>query len=195
MIAAKQPLYFSLGRKFRGLIEYLYRFKCEGISQMKQALKLNKPVSINSDLIARILALCNGEDNEIAIMATVACELYHEVNGFDWVGFYRVVGPDLLKIGPYQGRHGCLVIPFARGVCGAAASERKIKIVDDVTKFDGHIPCSKTTRSEIVIPCFDQNGDILGVLDIDSDQLAFFTKQVADDLDRLMRELFSSAGG
>lgn len=81
------------------------------------------------------MALCNGEDDEIAIMATVAGELYHNVNGFDWVEFYRVVGPSLLKIGPYQGRHGCLVTPFARGVCGAAARDQKIKIVDDVKKL------------------------------------------------------------
>ena len=62
-------------------------------------------------------------------MATVAGELYHDVNGFDWVGFYRVVEPRLLKIGPYQGRHGCLVIPFARGVCGAAARDKRLKLL------------------------------------------------------------------
>ena len=157
---------------------------------MKQTSKLNKSELINLALTARILALCNGEDDEIAIMATVVGELYHGVNGFDWVGFYRVVGPDLLKVGPYQGRHGCLVIPFSRGVCGEAARDQKIKIVDDVKKFDGHIACSDTTRSEMVIPCFDQNGELLGVLDIDSDQLAFFTKQDANELDHLMRKLF-----
>ena len=146
---------------------------------------------INSDITARVLALCNSEDDKIAIMATVAGELYHGVDGFDWVGVYRVVGPDLLKVGPYQGQHGCLVIPFARGVCGEAARDKKIKIVDDVKKFDGHIACSETTRSEMVIPCFDQNGELLGVLDIDSDQPAFFTKQDADDLDQLMRKLFT----
>ena len=157
---------------------------------MKHTSRLNKFGLINSDLIARILALCKGEDDEIAIMATVASELYHYVNGFDWVGFYRVVGPDVLKIGPYQGRHGCLVIPFARGVCGAAARERKIMIIDDVKKFDGHIACSDSTRSELVIPCYGPDRELLGVLDIDSDQPAFFTKQDADDLDQLMRKLF-----
>ena len=159
---------------------------------MKQTSKLNKRGLINSDLIDRILALCKGEDDEIAIMATVVGELYHDVDGFDWVGFYRVVGSDLLKIGPYQGQHGCLVIPFARGVCGAAARDQGIKIVDDVKKFDGHITCSDTTRSELVIPCFGQNGKLLGVLDVDSDKPAFFTKQDADDLDLLMRKLFAS---
>ena len=157
---------------------------------MKQTSKLKKPELIHSDLTTRILALCDGEDDEIAIMATVAGELYHDVNGFDWVGFYRVVGPDLLKIGPYQGRHGCLVIPFARGVCGAAARDQKIMIVDDVKKFDGHIACSDSTQSELVIPCFDKGGKLLGVLDIDSDQSAFFSKQDAHELDQLMRKLF-----
>ena len=76
---------------------------------------------IRPDLIARIHALCEGEDDSIAIMATVSAELFHAVDGYDWVGFYRVVAPNLLKIGPYQGGHGCLAIPFDRGVCGAAA--------------------------------------------------------------------------
>ena len=153
---------------------------------MKQTLELKKLELINPDLIARILALCDGEDDEITIMATVASELYHEVNGFDWVGFYRVVRPGLLKIGPYQGRHGCLVIPFARGVCGAAARDRKIKIVDDVSKFDGHIACSDSTQSEMVIPYFSQTGELLGVLDIDSDQPSFFTKKDVNFLGKFL---------
>ena len=159
---------------------------------MKQTSKLNELELISSDLTARILTLCNGEDDEIAIMATVASELYHDVKGFDWVGFYRVVSPDVLKIGPYQGQHGCLVIPFARGVCGAAARDQKIKIIDDVEKFDGHIACSDSTRSELVVPCFGPDGELLGVLDIDSNQPAFFTEQDADNLDQLMRKLFTS---
>ena len=157
---------------------------------MKQRSKLNKIALIKPELIARMLALCDGEDDEIAIMATVAGELYNNVDGFDWVGFYRVVRKDLLKIGPYQGRHGCLAIPFNRGVCGAAARDQKTIIVDDVKNFEGHIACSDSTQSELVIPCFGQNEELLGVLDIDSDQPAFFKKQDADDLDQLMRKLF-----
>ena len=71
----------------------------------------------------RIRAVCEGEDDAVALMATVACELYHAFDDFDWVGFYRVTAPDLLKIGPYQGGHGCLVIPFARGVCGLPGTD------------------------------------------------------------------------
>ena len=74
-----------------------------------------------TDLSARIRALTHGETDEVALMATLACEIHHADDRFDWTGFYRVTQPELLKIGPYQGGHGCLVIPFSRGVCGAAA--------------------------------------------------------------------------
>ncbi len=157
---------------------------------MRQTSKLSRLEVIAPGLTARIFELCDGEDDVIAIMATVAGELYHAIDGFDWVGFYRVVGKDVMKIGPYQGGHGCLLIPFARGVCGAAARLQKIHIVDDVNKFDGHIACSDSSKSELVIPCFGVNGELLAVLDIDSDQPAFFTKQDADYLDWLMRKLF-----
>ena len=98
------------------------------------------------DLAARIRALCESETDEVALMATVACELHHSDDRFDWTGFYRVVGPELLKIGPYQGGHGCLVIPFARGVCGAAARTGQVQIVPDVEAFPGHIACSSSRR-------------------------------------------------
>ena len=148
--------------------------------------------SVPADLIARIYALCEDEDDLIAIMATVSAELFQAVEGFDWVGFYRVVAPNLLKIGPYQGGHGCLVIPFDRGVCGAAARKGAIQLVDDVDLFEGHIACSSSTKSELVIPCFNQSGQLLGVLDIDSNQPYFFTWQDADQLDQLLRQLFQN---
>ncbi|HRM76422.1 MAG TPA: GAF domain-containing protein, partial [Paracoccus sp. (in: a-proteobacteria)] len=69
-----------------------------------------------TDLAARIRALIHGETDEVALMATLACEIHHSDDRFDWTGFYRVTQPELLKIGPYQGGHGCLVIPFSRGV-------------------------------------------------------------------------------
>ena len=139
-----------------------------------------------------IAALTAGEDDLIALMATIACEVHHSDDRFDWTGFYRVVGPELLKIGPYQGGHGCLVIPFDRGVCGAAARKGAIQLVDDVDLFEGHIACSSSTKSELVIPFFDQSGQLLGVLDIDSDQPHFFTWQDADQLDQLLRQLFQN---
>ena len=99
-----------------------------------------------TDLSARIRALTHGETDEVSLMATLACEIHHSDPRFDWTGFYRVTGPELLKIGPYQGGHGCLVIPFARGVCGAAARSGQVQLVPDVDAFPDHIACASSTR-------------------------------------------------
>ena len=123
---------------------------------------------------SRIAALIEGESDEVAIMATVACELHHAFEAFHWTGFYRVVKPGLLKVGPYQGGHGCLVIPFGKGVCGAVAATGTLLRLDDVHAFPGHIACSSTTVSEIVVPVFDRTGALRAVLDIDSDEPAAF---------------------
>ena len=112
---------------------------------------------IDSDLILKIHAICAGETDHVTLMAVVAGELFHAVDGFDWVGFYRVAAPGVLRLGPYQGGHGCLMIPFDKGVCGAAARNRHTQIIDDLYQFDGHIPCAASTQSELVIPVFDRN--------------------------------------
>ena len=143
------------------------------------------------DVKQRLFALCDGEADKIAIMATISSELFHEFDGFDWVGFYRVTEPELLKIGPYQGGHGCLTIPFARGVCGAAARTKQTQLVKDVHDFEGHIACSSSTLSELVIPVFNKAGDLIGVLDIDSDQPDFFTPEDARDLEEILADLFA----
>ncbi|MCR9147556.1 MAG: GAF domain-containing protein [Rhodobacteraceae bacterium] len=140
---------------------------------------------------ARIIAsLTDGERDDVALMATVVCELHHADDRFDWTGFYRVVAPDLLKIGPYQGGHGCLTIPFARGVCGVAARTGEVQLVDDVDAFPGHIACASSTRSEIVLPVRDAAGDIIAVLDIDSDQPAAFDDRDVEGLSRIMDDVF-----
>jgi GAF domain-containing protein len=125
-------------------------------------------------VLSRIRSLIAGESDEVAIMATIACELHHSDPRFDWTGFYRVTEPGILKIGPYQGGHGCLTIPFSRGVCGKCAREAKTQLVDDVNAVPDHIACSSTTRSEIVVPVLDPHGNVRAVLDIDSDQAAAF---------------------
>ena len=142
------------------------------------------------DLVARIYALCEGEDDVIAKMATISCELYHAIDGYDWVGFYRVTEPQMLKIGPYQGGHGCLTIPFSKGVCGAAARLATTQLVDDVNAFEGHIACSSATQSELVLPIFDKTGAVMAVLDIDSNKPAFFSSDDAAVLETLMAALF-----
>ena len=142
-------------------------------------------------LAARIAALSEGEDDQIALMATLACEIHHSDARFDWTGFYRVTAPDMLKIGPYQGGHGCLVIPFSRGVCGACARSGQAQIVDDVDAFPGHIACASSTRSELVLPVRDSSGALIAVLDIDSDQPAAFSRADAEALQAILDAVFA----
>ncbi|SES95250.1 GAF domain-containing protein [Paracoccus homiensis] len=143
-----------------------------------------------TDIAARIRALTEGETDEVALMATIACELHHSDDRFDWTGFYRVTAPELLKIGPYQGGHGCLVIPFSRGVCGAAARTGQVQLVADVDAFPGHIACASSTRSEIVLPVFGKGGRLIGVLDIDSDRPDAFNEADAAALKDILDDAF-----
>ena len=142
---------------------------------------------------ASIIALTEGETDAVALMATVACELHNAHDFADWTGFYRVVAPELLKIGPYQGGHGCLVIPFSRGVCGAAARTGQIQNVPDVDAFPGHIACASSTRSELVLPVWNGAEKLLGVLDIDSDTPAAFTPEDEAWLAHLLYQVFEKA--
>ena len=142
-------------------------------------------------LAERIAALTQGETDTVSLMATVACEVHHSDDRFDWTGFYRNVGNDLLKIGPYQGGHGCLVIPFSRGVCGAAARTGQVQLVADVESFDGHIACATSTRSELVLPVWDKDGALLGVFDIDSNLPDAFGDEDAGALAAILASVFS----
>lgn len=144
------------------------------------------------DLSRNISALTHGETDEVALMATLACEIHHADDRFNWTGFYRVTAPELLKIGPYQGGHGCLVIPFGRGVCGAAARTGQTQLVPDVDAFPGHIACASSTRSELVIPVFAGNNRLIGVLDIDSDLPDAFTSEDADRLKDILDATFGA---
>ncbi len=145
-----------------------------------------------AELDQRLSALCDRETDPIALMASIACEVYQGDDRFDWVGFYRNMGSQTLKIGPYQGGHGCLDIRFDQGVCGAAARTRNIQSVADVNSFAGHIACASSTKSELVIPVVNGANALLGVFDIDSDQPDAFTDLDAHALDRLLRKLFSA---
>ena len=142
-------------------------------------------------LVKTIAALTEGETDEVALMATLACEVHHADDRFDWTGFYRVVAPELLKIGPYQGGHGCLQIPFSRGVCGAAARTGEVQLVADVDAFPGHIACASSTRSELVLPVWNGQGALIGVFDIDSDQPDAFDQQDADQLSEILQQVFA----
>ncbi|MEM8978342.1 MAG: GAF domain-containing protein [Pseudomonadota bacterium] len=141
-------------------------------------------------LAKTLAALTDGETDEVALMATVVCEVHHADARFDWTGFYRVTEPNLLKIGPYQGGHGCLVIPFDRGVCGAAARTGEVQLVADVNAFEGHIACAASTQSELVLPVRNGAGHVIFVFDIDSNQPAAFTQEDADELSKILDEIF-----
>lgn len=151
-------------------------------------------MQVDYGAMAKVIAsLTEGESDVVALMATVACEVHHSDTRFDWTGFYRNVGDEVLKIGPYQGGHGCLVIPFSRGVCGAAARTGQVQLVADVAAFDGHIACASSTRSELVLPVFDGTGALLGVFDIDSNQADAFDAQDADGLALILAAVFGRA--
>jgi len=150
------------------------------------------PISVDyQDLGARLEALCDGETDQIALMASIACEVFHSDDRFDWAGFYRNIGGNTLKIGPYQGGHGCLTIPFSKGVCGTAARTGLTQLVRDVDAFEDHIACASSTKSEIVVPVFNQHHSLLAVFDIDSNQPDAFTETDARQLEKLLAVLFA----
>jgi GAF domain-containing protein len=140
--------------------------------------------------------LAGGLD-EVAAMATFAAVLHQGLGGrASWTGFYRLVRPELLRIGPYQGSVGCLEIELGRGVCGTAALERRSQLVPDVHRFPGHIACDASARSEVVVPVFDPGGRLVAVLDLDSHRPAAFDEVDVEELEALVEKLapFFEAG-
>ena len=131
----------------------------------------------HDEVYQRITSILDGEDDWVTAMATVACELHNAFDHYHWTGFYRTTSPGLLKIGPYQGGHGCLVIPFDKGICGDAARTGETQDVPDVHARPEHIACSSSTNSEIVVPVKNANGEVVAVLDVDSDDYAAFSPQ------------------
>lgn len=138
-----------------------------------------------AQLHSHIIAVLSGIDDDIAGMATMSA-LIHHAFGHLWTGFYRVVEPRLLRVGPYQGTLGCLDIELGRGVCGTAAAEGRTIVVPDVQRFPGHIACDARSKSEVVVPVRDASGKLIAVLDIDSEQRARFDQQDAEGLERIM---------
>ena len=158
------------------------------------------PAALSADKAQRYAELglesasvLEGEPNLTARMATVSSMLRQAFDHFFWVGFY-VVDPDRteeLVVGPYQGTLGCLRIAFIRGVCGAAARERRIQIVEDVDAFPGHIACDSRSKSEIVLPVLDRDGRLIAVLDVDAETPAAFDQTDAEGLERILKAQFS----
>jgi GAF domain-containing protein len=128
------------------------------------------------DLALALKGLLDGETDGIANMANAAALIWETLPDLNWAGFYRNVGGELV-LGPFQGRPACIRIPFGTGVCGAAAASRQVQRIDDVHAFPGHIACDAASASELVVPLV-RDGELLGVLDLDSPTPARFT---ADD--------------
>lgn len=135
-------------------------------------------------LLPQIKALVEGESNRVANLANVAAAL-KQTFGFFWVGFYLVEDGELV-LGPFQGPIACTRIRYGRGVCGTAWKEGKTLVVPDVDKFLGHIACSSASRSEIVVPIYNKEKEVVGVLDIDSDRLAEFDETDREWLERIV---------
>jgi L-methionine (R)-S-oxide reductase len=125
-----------------------------------------------TNLLPQIAALIAGEKDEIANLANISAALKQTFD-FLWVGFYLVKNDELV-LGPFQGPIACTRIKFDKGVCGKAWSSKETIIVPDVEEFPGHIACSSLSKSEIVVPVLNKTGNVIGVLDVDSDQLNHF---------------------
>lgn len=138
------------------------------------------------ELQSHVEAVLAGVDDEIAAMATMSALLHHGF-GHLWTGFYRLVSPTLLRVGPYQGTLGCLEIAMGKGVCGTAAAEGRTIIVPDVHAFPGHITCDARSRSEIVVPVWAADGALLAVLDVDAAEPGAFDEDDRAGLERLVR--------
>ena len=134
----------------------------------------------HNEIYQRITSILEGEDDWVTAMATVVCEMHNAFDHYHWTGFYRTTSPGMLKIGPYQGGHGCLHIPFDRGICGTAARTGETQDVPNVHTRPEHIACSSSTNSKIVVPIKNATGEVVAVLDLDSDHLAAFSK---DDIE------------
>jgi L-methionine (R)-S-oxide reductase len=142
-----------------------------------------------AQMARELAAVLDGVGDPITAMATCAAVLHKSIPYSSWTGFYRVVAPRQLRVGPYQGGVGCLDIPFDRGVCGAAAREMRTQLVPDVHAFPEHIACDDAARSEIVLPVCDHAGRLVAVLDLDSHQPAAFDEIDREGLEQIVEVL------
>jgi GAF domain-containing protein len=157
-----------------------------------------------AELAASLASLLEGERNLTANLANTAALIYHALPDLNWAGFY-LIGPSVrdtttpeLILGPFQGKTACVRIAIGKGVCGTAAATRETQLVRDVHAFPGHIACDSASNSEIVIPMIfasgPRQGELLGVLDLDSPLLARFDEQDQRGLERLVTILMAASG-
>jgi GAF domain-containing protein len=141
-----------------------------------------------AELCAAATALLAGEKDQVANMANVSALIWQAVPDLNWAGFYRMVDDELV-LGPFQGKPACIRIPLGKGVCGTAAQTGETQLVDDVLAFPGHIACDALSRSELVVPV-KRNGEVIGVIDIDSPMPGRFDEGDARGME-LLAELVS----
>ncbi len=149
-----------------------------------QAIAAVDKAGLYAELENALRALLDGEHDFIANAANTAALLYQTLPDVNWVGFYRLVGDELV-LGPFQGKPACVRIPMGKGVCGTAAARRETVLVPDVHQFPGHIACDSASRSEIVVPLV-KGGQLLGVLDLDSPNLGRFDEADRVGLEKLV---------
>lgn len=137
----------------------------------------------------QIVSLHGEADDPVSVMANTVAVLHEALPYASWTGFYRVVAPDLLRVGPFQGPVACVEIPFGQGVCGTAAETLETQVVPDVHAFAGHIACDARARSEIVVPVLDAHRRLVAVLDIDSHQAASFDQEDRAGLEAIVATL------
>ena len=139
------------------------------------------------ELIMQVDALTAGVPHLVANLANASAAIWQEMDNINWAGFYLMEGGSLV-LGPFQGKPACIEIPVGKGVCGTAVAERKTQLVEDVHQFPGHIACDSASNSEIVVPIY-KNGEVFGVLNIDSPYYARFTADDQAGMEELVRVL------
>lgn len=141
-------------------------------------------------LVAELRSLTAGEPDRIANLANSAALIYHSLPDLNWAGFYLLKDGELV-VGPFQGKPACVRIALGKGVCGTAAIQRKTQVVKNVHEFPGHIACDSASNSEIVVPMI-RNGELIGVLDLDSPNLARFDEEDREGLEQFVTVLLAS---
>ena len=162
------------------------------MSHVSQAYDFGNPEAAYAELARDLRALLSGERDLIANAANTAALIWEALPGLNWAGFYLYKSGELV-LGPFQGKPACVRIAIGKGVCGTAAARRETMIVEDVHAFPGHIACDSASNSEVVIPLL-LHGELLGVLDLDSPNLARFASVDARGLERLAKIFVESLG-
>ncbi|MBN3754948.1 GAF domain-containing protein [Paraburkholderia sp. Tr-20389] len=145
------------------------------------------------ELASQARSLLEGESNQTANAANLSALIFHSLPQLNWAGFYFALDGELV-VGPFQGKPACVRIPMGRGVCGHAAQTLETQVVPDVDAFPGHIACDSASRSEIVIPLQKANGELVGVLDIDSPVLERFDDEDRRGLEEVAKIFVASLG-